>query len=430
MKRRVYLLVLVGVGLILSGLVQAADPCDPTKHRHDVVNELCRMINDRGWGDAFNDAIRHAQGYQVYDFTELQDWVSYEDYLMWLDDLLEWVPIQEGDSRNVYEMIVRFYFILDQPPVKELQSPVLPDGEYPVMLTQLSLWMIDFANAWGAYLDTPASAEHVLSFKNDPWFNWDDYMPPPASYLTNPDDDWKAYRTFNQFFARHVKPGMRPIAGLTDDSVIVSPADSTFVGWWQISNRSEIFVHETEPKLHVKGLQWSIEQLLRGSEYADRFKGGIFAHFFLNSFDYHRWHAPVGGKVLESRVIQGQVFLDVQTQEVIIEEDGVQRTVNALNALDGTGYQFVQTRGLIIIDSPIGLVACLPMGMAQVSSVVITAEPGVTLHKGEELGYFQFGGSDFVLVFERASNVDITWQEGVHKQQGTVIGKAYPYGMD
>ena len=62
--------------------------------------------------------------------------------------------------------------------------------------------------------------------------------------------------------------------------------------------------------------------------------------------------------------------------------------VNHLNALDGTGYQFVQTRGLVVIDSPIGLVACLPMGMAQVSSVVLTAEVGVTFHKGEELGYF------------------------------------------
>ena len=64
------------------------------------------------------------------------------------------------------------------------------------------------------------------------------------------------------------------------------------------------------------------------------------------------------------------------------------------------------------------------------SSVVITAEEGVTLRKGEELGYFQFGGSDFVLVFERASNVDLTWQPGVHKQQGMAIGQAYPYWME
>ncbi|MCB1699987.1 MAG: phosphatidylserine decarboxylase, partial [Halioglobus sp.] len=156
---------------------------------------------------------------------------------------------------------------------------------------------------------------------------------------------------------------------------------------------------------------------------ADRFRGGIFTHSFLNSIDYHRWHSPVQGQVLETRIIQGQTYLDIAVDQVL--EDG--KPVNHLSALDGTGYQFVQTRGLIVIDSPIGLVACLPMGMAQVSSVVITAEVGKTLHKGEELGYFQFGGSDFVMVFERASNVQLIGQAGVHVQQGSWIGNAFPY---
>lgn len=124
-------------------------------------------------------------------------------------------------------------------------------------------------------------------------------------------------------------------------------------------------------------------------------------------------------------MIQGQAFLDVNVKKAMV--DG--KLVNVLNALDGTGYQFVQTRGLVVIDSPIGLVACLPMGMAQVSSVVITAEEGVTLYKGEELGYFQFGGSDFVMVFERSSNVQLISQPNVHYNQGTWIGNAYPYTM-
>ncbi len=430
MNRRLLLVGLLGIGMLLAGTlaIQGAEKCKQVDYEHDVVEELCDLMSLHGWVDSFNEAIEKAKSYEVYDWPELQDWKDYTSYLAWLDqDLLKWVPIQQGDSRNVYEMIVRFYFILDQPPVVDLQSPIEPWKEN---LTPLSAWMVKFARAWGAYLDTPESAKHVKTFKGNIWFNWDDYMPPPASYLTNPDDDWKAYRTFNQFFARHVKPGKRPIAGLCDDSVVVSPADSTFVGWWQINDRSEIYVQETVPLLHVKGLKWSIEELLKDSAYADRFKGGIFCHFFLNSYDYHRWHSPVGGKVLEARVIQGQVYLDVTTQQVIVEEGGVEKKVTVIDAVDGTGYQFLQTRGLIVIDSPIGLVACLPMGMAQVSSVVITAEEGVTLRKGEELGYFQFGGSDFVLVFERASNVDLTWQPGVHKRQGMCIGHAYPYGME
>ena len=163
--------------------------------------------------------------------------------------------------------------------------------------------------------------------------------------------------------------------------------------------------------------------MLEGSEYADRFRGGVFTHSFLNTYDYHRWHAPVQGKVLEARVIPGQAYLDVDVVPKLIDGE----LVPHLNALDNTGYQFVQSRGLVVLDSPIGLVACLPMGMAQVSSVVLTAEVGKTLHKGEELGYFQFGGSDFVMVFERDCNVQLINRVNQHYNQGTMIGHAYPY---
>lgn len=403
---------------------------------HEIVEELQELIRVNRWEDDFNQAIRSAQACDVYDFPELQAWTGYEDYLHWVNRLVTWAPRERGDSLLVYEHIVRFYFILDQPTVMQHQTPItqgglrVQQGDRGQELSELSRWIVRFSTAWGSYLDTLDSAKEVKTFQDDAAFNWNEYMPPPASYLSDdPAEAWKAYRTFNQFFARHVKPGMRLIAGLCDDGVLVSPADSTFVGWWQISQDSKITVQE---KLHVKGLQWSIEELLEGSEYKDRFKGGIFTHSFLDTYDYHRWHTPVRGKVLEARVIQGQAYLDVKTKPVILDDGDCEkkpRTARALNALDATGYQFVQTRGLVVIDSPIGLVACLPMGMAQVSSVVITAEPGVSLHKGEELGYFQFGGSDFVMVFERASNVRLITQPNVHYQQGTWIGNAFPYGM-
>ena len=165
-----------------------------------------------------------------------------------------------------------------------------------------------------------------------------------------------------------------------------------------ISQKSEIFVEQEEAGLlRSKGIAWSIHELLADSAYADRFKGGLFTHSSLTTYDYHRWHTPVQGRVLEAKVIRGQAYLNVAVGQMIV--DG--KKTNVLTARNGTDYQFVQTRGLVVIESPIGLVACVPMGMAQVSSVVITADVGVTLHKGEELGYFQFGGSDFVMVFER-----------------------------
>lgn len=368
-----------------------------------IVERLAALIRQYGWADHFNQALEHAARQGVVQIEHLR---SLGDYLVYIDDMVRWAPRELGDSRLVHDKLVEFHFILDQPPLRELQSPIEPSsGAQP--LTPLSQWMSDYAVAWGAYLDTSASAQQVESFRTNPAFRWDDYMPPPSGY-----------QTFNQFFARHVRPGRRPVADLCDDGTVVSPADANFIGAWPVADDSSILVDE--PVLNVKGLRWSIQQLLDGSQYAQRFAGGVFTHSALRTFDYHRWHAPVSGTVLEARIIQGQVWLDVDAVEV--EVNGQKRKV--LRALEGTGYQFVQTRGLVVLDSPVGLVACLPVGMAQVSSVVITADVGSRIRKGEELGYFQFGGSDFVMVFESHAQLTLNCQPEQHFLQGAAVGTA------
>ena len=372
---------------------------------HAIVEKLVSLIRENGWEGDFDRAIQSARACDIPSIRHIKD---LRDYLGYIDALVTWAPRERGDSRMINDRLLTFYFFLDQEPVKSLQSPIAP-GRHAEKLTSLSAWIVEYANSWGSYLDTAESAKEIESFRSNPRFNWDEYMPPPSGF-----------KTFNQFFARHVKPGMRPVAAACDDAILVAPADSKFAGWWQIGQNSKIYVDDNT--LSIKGMEWSIHQLLEGSAYADRFKGGIFTHSFLDTFDYHRWHAPVRGRVAEARVLQGQAYLEVGTKSATI--NGTRR--NVLADRDGTGYQFVQTRGVVVLESPVGLVACLPMGMAQVSSVVITAEVGMTLRKGEELGYFQFGGSDFVMVFERSSNVNVTCQVNVHMQQGSAIGTAFP----
>ena len=388
---------------------------------HPIVRELVALIEQHGWKQKFEAAIARAASFKVASIAHVR---TLDDYLVLINDLVTWAPIASKPTAiksTLYEHFVKFYFFLDQPPVRELQSPIEP-GERAARLTPLSQWIVKFAAQWGDYLDTPESARHVKTFKDDPKFNWEEYMPPPSIHAG--DEDWRAYRTFNQFFARHFKPGMRPIAAITDHSVIVSPADCALVGTWRISSRSRILVEQQRNGLvNAKGIEWSIHELLADSDYADRFRGGLFTHSSLTTYDYHRWHAPVQGKVLEAKIIRGEAYLDVEVEDSTVSK----RKVRVLAARNGTGYQFVQTRGLVVLESPIGLVACLPIGMAQVSSVVITAEVGVTLHKGEELGYFQFGGSDFVMVFERSSNVQFIAQPGAHVNQGSWVGNAYAY---
>ena len=149
-------------------------------------------------------------------------------------------------------------------------------------------------------------------------------------------------------------------------------------------------------------------------------------HAYLSPTDYHRQHAPVGGTVLEARVIPGRVYVEIVVEPVPGDATGRHRLkpVRRLDAHDNTGFQFTQARGLVVLDTPIGLVAVLPIGMSQVSSVILTAEVGVTLRKGEELSYFQFGGSDVIVLFEAKSDVRFTAQPGVHYKMGTKIALA------
>ncbi len=95
-------------------------------------------------------------------------------------------------------------------------------------------------------------------------------------------------------------------------------------------------------------------------------------------------------------------------------------------APDQAGYEFMQTRGLIVLETKYGYVAILPIAMPQVSSVVVTAEEGVALKKGDEISYFQFGGSDIVYLFSANMNVSMSAHKGTHYKVGTKIGEVYP----
>ena len=366
-----------------------------------VVERLLSLIGEHGWRPRFDEAVAQVVERDVAALAGLR---SFDDFVRFLDDMVQWAPREQGDSLLVHDKLVEFHFVFDQPALAGLQSRVDPSSQ-GAPPTPLSQWIVDFARDWGSFLDDPASARHVDSFRTDPAFRWDDYMPPPSGYLT-----------FNQFFARHVKPGRRPVAALHDDRVVVSPADAHLVGQWPIDARSTIEVDDG--RVRLKRLRWSLATLLDGSPYAARFAGGVFTHVALRTFDYHRWHAPLAGTVLEARRIQGQAWLEVEA----VDLPGAGRQVHGIEAVEGTGYQFLQTRGLVVLDTPVGLVACLPVGMAQVSSVVITAEVGSVLHKGEEMGYFQFGGSDFVMVFEAGCGVRLEGRVGAHVMQGARIG--------
>ena len=337
-----------------------------------VVDELLVLLDeDPGLETALVSAIETA------DLQGIQD---LDTFLAYLDELVTFVPTE----REVVPLCLKFYYVINQAPEDALNSD-----------DRFNAWMKQLVQAWGEFLDTPASAAGIETFMAANNYRIDDYFAGPSGW-----------QTFNQFFAREVRPGKRPIAAPLDDTVVVSPADAVFMGQWPIDEDSNIT---------VKGVKWAISELLGDSRYADAFANGIYTHSFLYIDDYHRYHVPVGGVVKEVRNISGKVYMDVRRNP-----DG------SLDVVDGDTYQFNQERGLVVVDSPeVGLVAVLPIGMAYVSSVNLTPTVGANLQKGDEFGYFLFGGSDIVTVFQDR-NVVLDAEVGHKYLQGERLGQLVP----
>lgn len=363
---------------------------------------------------ALEAALDTAHKNRVVEYENIK---TLDDYIEWNDKNLTTPWLENRYGTATLEKFKTMYYLLDVAPVGQYQNPVVPRATDPA-LTPLSEWMREYQIALGQWMDDPAQYTDEVreSFMNSIPYNMGEYIEPHGG--------WK---TVNQLFARRTKPGYRPIADIADSRVIVAAAEATYAGQWEVNSNTAV---------NIKGLYWQIQELLEGSKYKDAFEGGMWTHSFLNTFDYHRQHAPVSGTVVEARVIQGAVYVDMELapvegskdlQRIVGKTVGVNPdTANKIIAPDGAGYEFMQTRGIVIIDSPIGLVAICPIGMGQVSSVILTAEEGRTLQKGEEISYFQFGGSDYCMVFQQKSNVSFTAQPGVHYKVGTRIAQAFP----
>jgi len=332
------------------------------------------------------------------DLYEALDWpLDRNSYLAYLDKFQKWIPQQSQDkvwrkagtlhSQEMYDRLCHFYYLTNQITGEGILAEVIP---------WFKDFLVYFADNWGYFLNSNESFndEVLISyFKNAPQYRIQD------SILNGrPNSVWNS---FNDFFARELNPGLRPIDTPNDNTIITTPADCTFKGKYAIDAHSNI------DKITIKQTHSfdNINELLKGSKYSDSFANGTMVHYFLGPYAYHRFHSPVCGLVKESYPLFDLTYLDIE-----IKEDGQFSTPdNPVN-----GYQFSQARGILTIDtrnSPngdMGIVAVVPIGMCQISSVHMLATPDTVLEKGEEFGYFKFGGSDVILLFQegKAPKID------------------------
>jgi phosphatidylserine decarboxylase len=226
----------------------------------------------------------------------------------------------------------------------------------------------------GAKYDSPESVRHIPSFIEFHGLKVDEILEPISSF-----------KTFNDFFYRKLKPSARPIESPDDPRRLVSAADCRLMVFETVSEAT---------KLWIKGREFSIAKLL-GDVYrdeAERYIGGPLAIFRLAPQDYHRFHVPVDGRIGEIRDVKGEYYT-VNPQAI-------------RSALDVYGEN---VRKIVPIDSPqFGRVMVVCIGAMMVGSIKTTVEEGQDVKRGQELGYFAFGGSTIVVLFERGT---VEWDE-------------------
>jgi len=187
----------------------------------------------------------------------------------------------------------------------------------------------------------------------------------------------KEYKTFNEFFSRKLKPGLRPIAAADDPTVFVSPADCRLMVFPSLEMSCEVW---------LKGEKLTVADLL-GDDFDDvaaAMPNPAVIICRLAPGDYHRWAMPCTAITSRRHVIEGTYF------------SVSPRAVRKFNILA------TNKREVCLLDSrEFGPVVLVAVGASMVSSICITAPDGQMVAKGDEHGYFSFGGSTLVLLLQR-----------------------------
>ena len=186
-------------------------------------------------------------------------------------------------------------------------------------------------------------------------------------------DPVESFATFNQFFTRKLKPEARPVAPGKD--VAVLPADARYLFFPRI-DLADGFV--------VKGRKFTLASFLGDKALAARYEKGSMVIARLCPTDYHRFHFPAAGVAAGPKLINGVLY-----------------SVNPVALRERIDIFTQNKRVLSTLESPeFGRIVSVEVGATMVGRITQTYSPGEPVAKGQEKGFFSFGGSTVVLLFE------------------------------
>ena len=179
------------------------------------------------------------------------------------------------------------------------------------------------------------------------------------------------FNSFNDFFTRELKPGARPVDTCSD--VVVSPADGKILVFEDVENKD----------FFVKGYRFNLYEFLGDSSLAGRYKTGVLMIIRLAPPDYHRFHFPVNGNISHLKKIKGDYY-----------------SVSPLALRKKAQILCMNKREYLTISTPeFGEVIMAEVGATMVGSIIQTYKNNIAV-KGAEKGFFKFGGSTVILLFE------------------------------
>ena len=290
------------------------------------------------------------------------------------------IGIQKGKKRFYAALIILLFLLLFYPfrkpqPVRyvdratgKIKTEQVEAGGWLFWLYnnpvgELSLQAVikrKFASVWyGKLMDKPGSVDKIAPFVKKYHINMDDFQP-------------KKYVSFNDFFTRKLKHGARKTD--TGYRVVISPVDGKVLAYQNVDKQDFV----------VKGYRMNLRHFLKNDSLARLYAGGSLLLFRLCPADYHRYHYPVSGKLSPVIKIKGDYY-----------------SVNPLALRRDIRIFCENKRQYQIITSKIfGPVLMSEIGATFVGSMVQTHH-GNTALKGEEAGYFKFGGSSVILLFRK-----------------------------
>ncbi|MDI6743423.1 MAG: phosphatidylserine decarboxylase family protein [Smithella sp.] len=262
-----------------------------------------------------------------------------------------------------------------------------PAGTTAFLNDKVNRQLKKILNHWALFLSSPAS-RYVLS--DDPekgWFGRDAKKAMPdfvSDFVCDPKVPYYGFSSWDDFFTRTFREGRRPVVSPDDDAVIANACESAP---YRIATNVKL-----SDRFWIKAQPYSLSHMMAMDPLAGKFAGGTIYQAFLSALSYHRWHSPVSGKIVKTRLIDGSYYAEALSEGF-----------DPAGPNESQGYiTQVASRALIFIeaDNPdIGLMAVMFVGMAEVSTNEITVRVGQHVKKGDQLGMFHFGGSTHCLIF-------------------------------